>query len=143
MNTKELKELVLASFNAERSNNIAAGKQLITEDFKVTEMSLGNDGLQRLPSVWASGARDMIDEAYQYAKREYQFVHVVVDEPKQTVIVEFVETYPDPQTGQIYRTPQVAVCEIKDGKIYRTRHYNDPRVSFANITQTEIDQALS
>lgn len=143
MNQDGLIQLVLSSFDAERQNNIEKGLELVTDDFTVTEMSLGNSGDKLFPSVTAEEVRKMIGQVYQIQERKYQFVNAMADEAKQTVMIEFVETYPDPKTGQLYRTPQVAVCELKDGRIRRTRHYNDPRVSFVDVTQEDIDKALS
>ena len=143
MNKADLIKLVLASFEAERHNDVSRGLELVSDDFKVTEMSLGNTGKELFPAVTAAVARDSIGEVYQIKGREYQFVNAMADESNQTVMVEFVETYPDPQTGQVYRTPQVAVCVVKDNKVYRTRHYNDPRVSYVEVTQQAIDLALS
>jgi ketosteroid isomerase-like protein len=143
MNADELIRLVLSSFDAERQNDIAKGLELVTDDFKVTEMSMGNNGDVLFPSMSAETARTFIGQVYQIKERKYQFINAIADEAKQTVIIEFTETYPDPETGQVYLTPQVAVCEVSEGKIRRTRHYNDPRVSFVKVTQTDIDRALS
>jgi len=58
-------------------------------------------------------------------------------------MVEFVESYTDVTNGKRFRTPVVAVCEIKDRKIYRTRHYTDDRVSYKYLDQSDIDRVLS
>jgi ketosteroid isomerase-like protein len=105
MNSYDLIKLVLSSFEAERQRDIHKGLELVADDFKVIEMSLGNNGDKLFPAVTADEARKMI--------------------------------------GQLYRTPQVAVCEVVDGKIRRTCHYNDPRVSYVEVTQEDIDRALS
>jgi ketosteroid isomerase-like protein len=80
--------------------------------------------------------------AFKIEGREFEFKTVLADEPTQTVVVEFVESYPDPETKQVYRTPQVSICKIRDGKIYRTRHYMDPRLSYKYLSKEVIDSVF-
>ncbi len=143
MTSENLLKLVLGSFEAERQNDVTRGLELVADDFKATEMSMGNRGNVLFPYVSAGTARKSIGEVYQIKDRKYQFVNAMADESKQTVMIEFVESYPNPKTGQLYLTPQVAVCEVRDNKIYRTRHYNDPRVPFSDVTQQDVDSALA
>jgi len=42
----------------------------------------------------------------------------------------------------VYRTPQVVVLEMKDGKIKKGRHYCDPDTSFFNLTEEQIRRLL-
>lgn len=138
----ELKQLVLNSFMAERNNDIVAGREYITEDFTVTEMTLGKDG-NHFPSLTGEELDNLMNLAFKIEGREYEFKTVVADEETQTVIVEFIESYPDPKTGKIYRTPQISVCNIKNGKIFRTRHYMDPRLSFENIDEETMNEVFN
>ena len=82
-------------------------------------------------------------EAFKIKARHFVFHTVLADATTQTVIVEFTESYPDPKTKKIFRTPQVAICQFKNGKLYRTRHYMDPRLSFEYLEMFEIEDALS
>ena len=139
---KKLIEIVLASFEAEKNGDAQKGKQLIDDDFTVTEMCEWYDGtvFRRLAG---EEMKKLMEHAYTYKGREYQFVQIAANDETQTVFVEFVETYPDPKTGQIYRTPQVAVCQLRDNKLYRTRHYMDPRLSLKKLSEDQIKQAIS
>lgn len=132
----------MASFEAEKAGDVALGRSFIHPEFRMTEMNIGPSGTV-FRSFEATQVNDTIPEVFQISDREYQFVHCAADEATQTVMVEFVESYTDPNTSQRFRTPIVAVCEIRDGKIYRTRHYTDDRLSDLYLPQSDIDRALS
>jgi ketosteroid isomerase-like protein len=141
MTDTELKALVMGSFQAEQDGDVEQGKTLLHPQFRMTEMNIGPNGAL-FRSLDAQQANALLTEAFKIKDRKYQFISVAVDADNQTVVVEFVESYSDPRTGQRYRTPLVAVCEVRDGKIYRTRHYTDDRLSDLHLPQSEIDHAL-
>jgi ketosteroid isomerase-like protein len=141
LDEESLKKLVLASFNAERTNNISENNTLIHDEFTFTDMVVGEDN-EIFPSLGGPKLQELISEAFIIKGREFIFKNVLADESEQTVIVEFIESYPDPKSGKVYRTPQVAICKVKDGKIYRTRHYMDPRLSYLYLDQKSIDKAF-
>ena len=143
MNAEELIALVISSFESERQNDIKKGLELMTEDFKMTDMMVANDGKTLFPSTTAAEARKMIDDVYQIKDRKYRFINTTADVEKQIVMIEFIEWYPNPETGQMYCTPQVAICEVVGGKIRRTRHYMDPRTSFLPDVNDKLEEALS
>ena len=141
LNVEDLKKLILDSFDAERENSVARGEQLIHPDFAVTGMYEAPDG-EILRRMAGKPMREYMHEVYAQKGREFRVVNIVADEKKQTVLAEFIESYPDPKTGQLYRAPLMAVCEVKDGRIYRTRHYLDPRLSYKNLSEDQINKAL-
>ena len=141
LNNKDLKNLVLNSFSAEKNNDIVGNSKLLHDDFAVTDMMIGVNNDQ-FPRLSGQKLHDLINKAFKIKGREFIFKNVVTDENKQLVIVEFIESFPDPKTGNVYRTPQIAVCEVKDGKIYRTRHYMDPRLSFEFLSVEEVEKAF-
>jgi ketosteroid isomerase-like protein len=143
MNTQQLIDTVLASFQAEQEGDIQTGLGLIAEDFKVTDLTLGNKGDVIFPEFKAGAAKQAVTEVYETKGRKYEFINVIADESKQLVMVEFIESYPDPKTEQIYKTPQIAVCQVRDGKIHRTRHYLDPRTSFTEISGQDWERAYN
>jgi len=53
-----------------------------------------------------------------------------------------IESYPDPETGDVYRTPLVIVLEFEGDKIKTGRHYCDPRLSFMHLTKEQTDKAF-
>jgi len=142
LNSKELKELVLKSFEMEKNKNAKANQELLHPDFAVTEITQDYDGMvfRRLEGP---KLLEYMNTAFETTGREYEFKNVIADEKSQTVVVEFVESYPDEKTGKIFRTPQISVCEIKDDKLFRTRHYMDPRLSYKYLDKSDIDKALN
>ncbi len=141
LSAEELKELVIGSFMAEKDQDIQAGLESVDEEFKVTEMVSSKDG-NHFPSLSGEKLRGLMKLAFKTKGRQYIYKSVVADEESQTVIVEFIESYPDPKTGQVYRTPQISVCQIKNGRIFGTRHYMDPRLSFENLSDSQIESAF-
>ena len=142
LNSNELVKLVLTSFELERNGDVEKAKSLLHQDFKVTEMSEWYDGTI-FKSLTGREVKELMKKAFAFKGREFDFKNVVSNEKDQTVLVEFVESYPDPKSGKVYRTPQVAVCEVKDGKIFRTRHYNDPRLSYKYLSEEDVNIAFT
>lgn len=95
-------------------------------------------GEQLFPKSSPDPSTDM-SEAYPIKGRRYEIKNIA--EGGNVVMIEMVESYPDPKTGEIYRTPQVIVCEIKDGKIALGRHYCDPDLSWLNLTEEQVSRA--
>jgi len=54
-------------------------------------------------------------------------------------MVELVESYPDPETKKVFRTPLVLVLEMEGGKIKTGRHYTDPKLSHSGLTEDQIN----
>lgn len=132
----------MASFKAERQSDSARGLELIHPDFAAIEMCVNSKG-EPFQRVTGQAIRDSIKEVFQISDREYQFVHAMADEEQQTVMIEFVESYTDPETGKRFRTPTVSVVEVKDDLIWRSRHYGDKNLSFMYLPQDQVDEALS
>lgn len=141
LSKKELIELVLLSFSAEKNHDIKSNYEYLHEDFAVTDMIVDQND-KPFPRLSGKKLEESINEAFIIEGREFYFPNILADEESQTVMVEFVESYPDPETKKVYRTPQVAICKIKDGKIFRTRHYMDPRLSYKYLDDKKIKDAL-
>jgi hypothetical protein len=141
LTTQQLIDKTLASFKAERQHDIVGNDKLIHADFAVTDMVL-TESQEVLPRLSGKKLRQTIGKAFQIGGREFIFKTIVASESTQTVIVEFIESYPEPSTHRVYRTPQVAICEFKADKLYRTRHYMDPRLSFEYLAQAVIEKAF-
>ena len=141
LDSEQLKKLVLASFEAEKNNDIEINKALLHPNFKMVDMVLSSD-LKPFPSLEGEELEKQIQLAFPIKGRQFVFHTVIADEDSQKVIIEFTESYPDPKSKKVYRTPQIAVCEIKDGKIYRTRHYMDPRISHKNISSEDLEDCF-
>lgn len=141
LNSDELKTLVTESFEAEKDNNIEKNQTLLHAEFKMIDMVISEKS-QLFPSLQGADLQKQIEVAFPIEGRKFIFKSILADEAEQKVIVEFIESYPDPKTKKIYRTPQIAVCEIKDGLIYRTRHYMDPRLSHKNLSSEDIKKCF-
>jgi ketosteroid isomerase-like protein len=142
LNRQQLIDLIMASFEAERVSDTQKGLSLIHPEFAAVEMDVDSSG-HALRRVTGQEIRDSIQEVFQIPDRRYQFVHAIADENTQTVMVEFVESYTDTKTGKRFRTPTVSVVEVKDGLIWRSRHYGDKNLSFMFLSREQVDTALS
>lgn len=142
LNSAELKRIILASYEAERTGDVALNKSLISPDFKFTDMVVDEDGA---PFIKMGGqeASELMNEAFKIKGRKFIFKTIVADEDTQKVIVEFIESYPDPNSGKEFRTPQVAIIEFNNGLIHRTRHYLDPRISYLYLAADEVEKAFT
>lgn len=138
----ELIKMTLSSFDAERAGDIDRNLEIIDKDFVMTDIVVGpND----TPFIVHAGKdmESLMQLAFQTKGRQYFFNTVIADENTQTVIVEFIESYPNPSNRQVYVTPQVAICVYKEGKLYRTRHYMDPRLSNMRLDIEEVKRIIN
>jgi len=81
-----------------------------------------------------------LTEVYPVKGRKYDIKNIA--ESKDVVMVEMTESYPDPETKKVYRTPLVIVLEMKNGKIKKGRHYCDPRLSYLHLSKKQIEKAF-
>ncbi|OGZ04111.1 MAG: hypothetical protein A2648_03045 [Candidatus Lloydbacteria bacterium RIFCSPHIGHO2_01_FULL_41_20] len=79
-------------------------------------------------------------ETYAIKGKKYDIKNVA--EGNNLVMVELVESYPDPKTKKVYRTPLVLVLEMKGGKIRKGRHYCDPKISYLYLTKKKVAGAF-
>ena len=56
---------------AERRGNVSYGLELVADDFRVTEISLGNKSEQRFSAFTADEARKVIGKVYNVTGCEY------------------------------------------------------------------------
>jgi ketosteroid isomerase-like protein len=130
-------QLVLDILKNEADGDVAAALEKMTEDYSMTWMYQKNNEL------FPTTGRDMkaeLEEVYPIKSREYDIRNIT--ESENVVMIEMIESYPDPETGQMYRTPQVIVLELEHGKIKTGRHYCDPRLSYLELSKEDINKAL-
>ena len=141
LTTQELINYTLATFRAEQDGDLQSNLDILDHDFAMSDMVMGRDA----PFLRYEGEemRELMKEAFVIKGREYVFETVVADQAQQKVIVEFIESYPSPITGEVYVTPQIAICVFKNGKLWRTRHYMDPSLSRAGLTVDVIKAQFS
>ena len=137
MNTSKNLQTVRAILKNEVEGDVRAALEKMTDDYSMTWMYRRGDEL--FPSTGKSVESEM-EETYPIQGRQYDIRNIA--EGEHVVMVELIESYPDPKTGQVYRTPLVLVLEMKDGKIQKGRHYCDPRLSFDELSQEQIEEGL-
>jgi len=131
-------QTVLDILQDEVNGNVAAALQKMTDDYTMTWVDLGMDGKKLFPTTGNDMEKEL-EEAYPIKGRKYEIKNIA--EGDEVVMVELIESYPDPKTGEVYRTPLVLVLEIQDGKIRTGRHYLDPRIAQRHLSESEIEKA--
>ncbi len=131
-------QTVLEILEDERSGRVKQALEKMSSDYSMTWVyqSVAGDLFPRSES----NSVDELEDIYQIKGREYDIKNIT--EGDEIVMVELVESYPDTETGKVYRTPLVLVLEMQNGKIVRGRHYCDPRVSYLYLTEEEVDKAF-
>lgn len=137
MNTSPNIQLVLDILKNEADGDVKAALTKMTKDYKMTWMYQGKEDL--FPTT-SNDVDAELEDVYPIKGREYDIRNIA--EGENVVMIEMIESYPDPDDGQMYRTPQVIVLELKDGLIHTGRHYTDPRLSFMELTKEQLDSVL-
>lgn len=137
MNTSVSKNIqtVLDILQNEVDGDVSAALKKMSRDYSMTWMYKNSKEL--FPST-GNNIEDEMEEVYPITGRHYDIRNVA--EGNGVVMVELIESYPDPKTKNVYRTPLVLVLEMKQGKINRGRHYCDPHVSFMHLTKQQIEK---
>ena len=137
MNTSPNIQLILDILKNEADGNVKVALTKMTKDYKMTWMYQGKEDL--FPTT-SNDVDAELEDVYPIKGREYDIRNIA--EGENVVMIEMIESYPDPNDGQMYRTPQVIVLELKDGLIRTGRHYTDPRLSFMKLTREQLDSVL-
>ena len=138
MNYSKNIRLILDILENEADGDVAAAVEEITDDYSMTWMYQAKDNSFFLTT--RKNVKEELDEVYPIKGREYDIRNIT--EGENVVMIKVIESYPDPETGQIYRTPQVIVLELENGKIKPGRHYCDPRLSYLKLSKESIYVAL-
>lgn len=131
-------QLVLEILKNEADGDVAAALEKMTADYSMTWMYQGKDG-----ELFPTTGKDVeaeLEEVYPIKGREYDIRNIT--EGENVVMLEVIESYLDPDTGQMYRTPQIIVLQFENGKIKTGRHYCDPRLSHLELSKEQINTAL-
>lgn len=131
-------QTVIDILRDEVDGDIAAALKKMTKDYTMTRVDAGIDGKKIFPTTKKDIRKDM-KEAYVIRGRQYDIRNIA--EGKEVVFVELIESYPNPKTKKVYRTPLVLVLEMKNGKIRTGRHYLDPRLSGKHLTKAQVEGA--
>ncbi|MDP2593894.1 MAG: hypothetical protein Q8P36_00940 [bacterium] len=129
-------QTVLAILKNEVDGDAASALEKMTADYSMTWMYRGKKDLFPTSGHDVQGE---LKEVYPIKGRQYEIKNIA--EGKNVVMVELIESYPDPETGKVYRTPLVLVLEMQDGKIRTGRHYCDPRLSPEYLENSIVESA--
>ena len=135
--SKQIKT-VIEILQDEVNGDIGKALKKMTKDYTMTWVDLGLEGKDLFSTTKPNIKKDM-KEVYGIKRREYDIKNIA--EGKDLVMLELVESYPNPRTKKVYRTPLVLVLEMKNGKIRTGRHYLDPRISQKYLSKSKISKA--
>lgn len=139
MNYSKNLQAVLGVLKNEVDGDVQSALSKLTEDYSMTWMYRKQSG-ELFPTT-TNAIESELEDVYHIKNREYDIRNVA--ESDNLVILELIESYSDPHTAQMYRTPMVLVLEMEHGKIKKGRHYCDPNISYAELPKDVIDlQAL-
>lgn len=130
-------QTILNILKNEVDGDVSSALEKMTDDYSMTWMY--QRGEELFPSV-NKDVEAKMEETYPIKGRQYDVRNIA--EGDNVVMLELIESYPDPETGKEYRTPLVLVLEMKDGKIKKGRHYCDPRTSFMYLTKEQVEEGL-
>ncbi len=136
-NAEDLIKIVIASFEAEKTGDVRAGKNLISDDFKRISMVVSGDKI--FPTLSGDRVDAELKRTYQVKGREFYVWNMAANIETQTVFIELAEIESD-EPDQVW--PYVLVCQIKDGKIWRSRHYGDPDILKKNISIEQVREIV-
>lgn len=139
MDQKTLKntEVILSLLQDEVNGDIKNALSKMTDDYSMTWVYQKKDG-----TLFPKTTNDItkeLEDVYPIQGRKYIIKNIA--QAKDLVMIEMIESYPDPKTKKVYRTPQVIVLEMKEGKVQTGRHYCDPSISFLHLSEEEVSKA--
>ncbi len=128
---------VLEILHDEIVGDIASALKKMTKDYSMTWVEKRKEKI--FPSISGEDLRSQMENVYVIKGRKYEIINIA--EANDLVMLEMIESYPDPKTKKVYRTPQVIVLEFKNGKIRTGRHYADVDLAFLHLTPSQIKKA--
>ncbi|MGK2849237.1 MAG: hypothetical protein ACSLEX_04215 [Minisyncoccota bacterium] len=132
-------QVIIDILRDEVLGNTTGALNKMTKNYTMTWVYETRNGVL-FPKTAIAGDVDLAD-AYIIKGRKYEIMNIA--EGQNVVVVELVESYPDPKTKKTYRTPLVLVLEMKNGKVETGRHYCDPRLSYRHLTSTQTKKAFA
>jgi ketosteroid isomerase-like protein len=130
-------QVVLDILQNEVQGDVVSALKKMDKGYTMTWMYL--DDKKLFPSTQVDIKKEL-EEVYPIKNRVYEIKNIA--EGKDVVMVELVESYPDPKTKKVYRTPLVLVLEMKNNKIVTGRHYLDPKISYKYLTKKQVEKGF-
>ena len=131
-------KIVLNILNDEVRGDWRSALKKLHRNYSMTWMYKAVKTNKLFPSTGHNNIKDELKEVYPIKGRKYDIKNI--GEGKDVVMVELIESYPDPITKKIYRTPLVLVLKFKGGKIITGRHYCDPRISYLHLSRKGVEK---
>ncbi len=129
---------VLGVLNDEIHGDARSAMNKLTKDYTMTWIYRHPKNGKLFPRT-KKDIKAGLKKVYPTKGRHYDIKNIATG--NNVVIVELVESYPDPKTKKVYRTPLVLVLEMKKGKIQTGRHYCDPNLSYLHLTKKQVANA--
>ncbi len=130
-------QTILDILQDEVDGNVFSALRKMTRDYTMTWMYKSDKKL--FPSTGKNVEKEM-KGVYPIKGRQYDIRNIA--EGNGVVMIELIESYPDPKTRKVYRTPLVLVLEMKNSKIRRGRHYCDPKISYLHLTKRQAEKGF-
>jgi len=127
---------VLDILKDEVRGNVESALNKLADDYSMTWVYKNKKG--KLFPKTTRNIKKELEKIYPIKGRKYDIKNIA--EGNNVAMVEMVESYPDPKTKKVYKTPLVIVLEMKNGKIKKGRHYCDPDLSYLNLSDKQIDK---
>ena len=118
----------------EARGDVQSALKKMAKDYSMTWMYRAKNG--KLFPRTSRDVRKDLEQVYPIKGRKYDIKNIA--EGDNVVMIEMVESYPDPKNKKVYRTPLVIVLEMEKGKIKKGRHYCDPDLSYLYLTEKQI-----
>jgi len=131
-------QVVLDILKNEIDGDVESALSRLTDDYSMTWMYRKESG-ELFPTT-TNDMKTELEDVYHIEKRQYDIKNIAENE--NLVMLELIESYPDPKTEKMHHTPMVLVLEMKNGKIKKGRHYCDPRISFEELPKEVIEEGL-
>jgi len=130
-------QTVIDILKDEINGDVKSALKKMTKDYTMTWVYQKKNG-ELFPST-KNDLNAELEEVYPIKGREYDIKNIA--EGENVVMIELIESYPDPETKKVYRTPLVIVLEMKGEKIRTGRHYTDPKLSYLHLTKKQVEKA--
>jgi len=140
INQMNLVEIALALLQDEATGDIvSAKKKMDLDNYSMTWMYHSKDTF--FPVVKEEVLKEVMENVYETQDRQYEIMNTAQND--NIVFIEMIESYPNSQTGKVYRTPITLVLEFnEEGKVVRGRHYCDPDLSDKDLSTESIHNAI-
>lgn len=124
--------LVLSILQDEIKGDIKSALEKMDKNYSMTWIYQGKKKL--FPRVTTKNLKKVMAKTYTIKGRAYDIKNIVANDC--IVMVELIESY------ATHKTPLVLVLEIKNGRIFRGRHYCDPQLSHKKLTKRQLSSVF-